>query len=167
MYSSRAHGNIIFSAIKKKDVILCSWFQLVSFQRWLDWEWDCTIREVETLMWNPQVLYSLPAVQGHRLVLWQLQWTPQYSCEKGTVSRKREGEGGREKDVGKEEWEEEKWEEGEWNKWMRKGGEKEEKEGGGKERQGGGSDISLPLVLSLSSSSSLSQRKGDNLLLYL
>ena len=35
---------------------------------------------------------------------------------------------------------------------MRKGGEKEEKEGGGKERQGGGSDISLPLVLSLSPS---------------
>lgn len=33
---------------------------------------------------------------------------------------------------------------------MRKGGEKEEKEGGGEERQGGGSDISLPLVLSLS-----------------
>lgn len=52
---------------------------------------------------------------------------------------------------------------------MRKGGEKEEKEGGGEERQGGGSDISLPLVLSLSSSSSLSQRKvkGDNLPLYL
>ena len=146
--------------------LLRPWFQLVSFPGHFN-RIGLRMRLHHQRSWdfneNPQVLYSLPAVLGHRLVLWQLQWTLQCSCEKGTVSRRGEGEGGREEDVGREEWEEKR----EWN--GINGWEKEEKR-----RWRGGETWrrkwEFPPISSLSLSlPPFSQRKikGDNLSLYL